>query len=114
MQPRDKLRLEHMLSEARKAVAKGQAVCRADLDTDENLVAAFAWHLSVIGEAASRLSTELRQTHSMVPWAEIVGMRHRLVHGYDAIDFDIVWQTLQVDLPPLVAALEEILRSEQA
>jgi uncharacterized protein with HEPN domain len=40
---------------------------------------------------------------------QIVGLRNRLIHGYDAVDFDILWQVVSKDLPPLVAALEEIV-----
>jgi uncharacterized protein with HEPN domain len=100
-----------MLAEARKAIAKAQNVDRAALDADEDLAAAFAWRLSLIGEAAARLSQGTRDRWANVPWTQIIGMRHRLIHGYDAVDLDVVWQTLRVDLPPLVAALEAILRS---
>lgn len=99
-----------MLSEARKVVARVQTANRAELDTDEDLAAALVWRLSVIGEAAGRVSQAVRDKHPQVPWTQVVGMRHRLIHGYDAIDLDVVWQTVQVDLPPLIAELERIVQ----
>ena len=44
-----------------------------------------------------------------VPWPQIVGLRNRLIHGYDAVDFDILWDIIEVDLPPLIHALRDAL-----
>jgi uncharacterized protein with HEPN domain len=44
-----------------------------------------------------------------LPWNDMVAMRHRLVHAYYDIDLAVVWSTIQVDLPPLVDALQHIL-----
>ncbi|MBX9789027.1 MAG: DUF86 domain-containing protein [Pirellulales bacterium] len=106
---RDVARLEHMLAQARKVLERARTITRDDLEHEEDLGAAVAWRLSVIGEAAARLSQATRDQHPEIPWTQIIGMRHRLIHGYDAIDLDIVWQTIQMDLPPLVAALEAIV-----
>jgi uncharacterized protein with HEPN domain len=48
-----------------------------------------------------------------IPWLQIVGMRNRLVHGYDAVDLDVLWDTIVDDLPPLITALEKILHSKK-
>jgi uncharacterized protein with HEPN domain len=50
-----------------------------------------------------------RILHPDIPWPEIVGLRNRLIHGYDSVDFDILWQIVTEDLPPLIAALEKTL-----
>jgi uncharacterized protein with HEPN domain len=86
------------------------AAAREDLDHDEDLAAALVWRLSVIGEAADKVAQDLRDRHPQIPWTQIIGMRHRLIHGYDAIDLDVVWQTIQGDLPPLIGQLEQLLR----
>jgi uncharacterized protein with HEPN domain len=65
--------------------------------------------LEIIGEAANRVSEDMQQQHPEIPWRQIVGLRHRLIHGYDAVDLDILWDIVRYDLPPLIAALEEIL-----
>jgi uncharacterized protein with HEPN domain len=106
-------RLRHMLQQARKVAARAATASRSELDTDEDLAAALVWRLSVIGEAAARVPQALRDQYPQIPWTQIVGMRHRLIHGYDAIDLDVVWQTVETDLPPLIAALESILQPPQ-
>ena len=67
---------------------------------------------SIIGEAASRISEETRARHPNIPWTQIIGMRNRIVHGYFAIRLDRVWQTVQDDLPPLIAQLEALVPPE--
>ena len=63
-------------------------------------------HLQIIGEAASRLPEDVRIRASEIPWPQVIGMRHVLVHGYFAIDTEIVWQTVVPGLPPLRTAVE--------
>ncbi|OQA41416.1 MAG: hypothetical protein BWY52_02570 [Chloroflexi bacterium ADurb.Bin325] len=67
-------------------------------------------HLQIIGEAAYGLSQEFRANHAEIPWAQIIGMRHVLVHGYFDIDLDIVWAAIEKDIPPLKAAVAAVLR----
>ena len=106
---KDEARLRHILTEARKLVDRAQTATRAELDADDDLAAALAWRLSVIGEAAAQVSQATRDAHPTIPWSLMVGMRHRLIHGYDTVDLDIVWQTVQNDIPPLVQTLEQIV-----
>jgi uncharacterized protein with HEPN domain len=63
----------------------------------------------VIGEAGQRVSSEFSGGHPEIPWREIVGMRHKVVHDYLGVDEDIVWQVVTEDLPPLITAIEKIL-----
>ncbi len=86
---------------------------RADLDTDRKLNLALVRLLEIIGEAAGRISKEDRDRHSNIPWAEIVGLRNRLIHGYDEVDFDILWQIVTTDLPPLIRNLENSLAAKK-
>lgn len=70
--------------------------------------------IEIIGEAAGRLSNETKTTHAEIPWAEIIGMRHRLVHGYFEVNVRYVWDTVQRDLPPLIALIEPLVPPEEA
>jgi uncharacterized protein with HEPN domain len=81
---------------------------RADLETDRVLSLAVVRLLEILGEAARRVPSEIQQVHANIPWSYIIGMRHRLIHGYDRVDLDIVWSVVAADLPTLVARLEEI------
>lgn len=82
---------------------------RSSLETDPMFRYALIYLIGVIGEAARRVSVLTRRMFPQIPWAGIMGMRNRLVHGYDRIDLSLLWDTVMVDLPPLIAALESIV-----
>jgi uncharacterized protein with HEPN domain len=82
---------------------------RGDLETDQMLVFAVSRAIEVLGEAASKVSRDLRSTVPDVPWADIVAMRNRLVHAYFDIDHDILWITATEDIPPLVPLLRALV-----
>jgi uncharacterized protein with HEPN domain len=105
------LRIRHMLDHAKEAVAMARGKTRADLDRDRQLNLSLVRLLEIVGEAAGRVSGEERERHPDIPWPEIVGLRNRLIHGYDSVDFDILWQIVSADLPPLIAALEKALEA---
>jgi uncharacterized protein with HEPN domain len=98
-----------MLDHACEAVSFIQNRSRSDLDTDRLLGLALVRLAEIVGEAASRVSVARRRQHPEIPWSQIVGLRNRLVHGYDTIDFDILWQILTADMPALIATLEKIV-----
>jgi uncharacterized protein with HEPN domain len=102
-----------MLNHSREAVTLVQGKRRADLDSERILNLALVRLIEIVGEAANRVSAETRSGHPEIPWQEIMSMRNRLIHGYDAVDMDILWQTLQQDLPPLITALERIVGPEE-
>ena len=68
--------------------------------------------MKIVGEAAARLTIETREAYSNVPWQEVTGMRNRLVHAYLDIDLQVVWDTVQRDLPVLIAHLEPLVPPE--
>ena len=82
---------------------------RADLDADMMMLFAVVQALQIVGEAASRVSAETRSAAPSVPWARIIGMRHRLVHAYADIDREVVWKTVTVDIPALLSSLIPLL-----
>lgn len=98
-----------MLDHAIEAVEMAQGKTRHDLDADRQLNLSLVRLLEIVGEAAGRVSEATRDQHPEIPWADIVGLRNRLIHGYDAVDFDILWNIVRDDLPPLVATLRSIV-----
>jgi len=70
--------------------------------------------IEIIGEAAGRISNEVKATHTEIPWPEIIGMRHRLVHGYFEVDVRKVWDTAQNDLPSLIALIKPLVPPEES
>jgi len=108
MRPDDRVRVLHMIEAAEAVDAFTSGRQRTDLDTDQMLVFAVARAIEVFGEAASKVSQELRASMPAMPWADIVAMRNRLVHAYFDIDHDILWNTATEDVPallPLIRAL---------
>lgn len=65
--------------------------------------------LCVLGEAASKVSSPFRKAHPTVPFSHMIGLRHRLIHDYIAVDMTIVWETCQHDLPILLSAVKKLL-----
>ncbi len=114
MKQDDRVHLQHRLDAAREALQFMQGRTRTDLDTDRQLTLAVVKAIEIIGEAAYRISESTQQQYPQIPWGDIVGMRHRLVHGYYEIDLDIVWATVQNELPPLITQLETILQNDNS
>jgi uncharacterized protein with HEPN domain len=65
--------------------------------------------LEIVGEAAKRLSPEFRAQYPAVPWKKMAGMRDRIIHGYDNVNLNIVWQVVQEDIPHVRPHLQQIL-----
>ncbi len=105
----DVVSLQDMLDHAREAYKMVLGKKRSSLDRDRKLNLALVRLLEVIGEATSRVSTAERARHPNIPWSEIVSLRNRLIHGYDSVDFDILWQIVNQDLPKLISELEKIV-----
>lgn len=70
---------------------------------------AVLMNLIVIGEAANRLPEAITAAEPSIPWRDVIGMRNRIAHGYEDIEPQRIWDTIQNDLPPLRAAVERLL-----
>ncbi len=104
-----KERLQDIL-EAIAAIDRYRDRDRSAFEQDELLQVWFLWHLQIIGEAARRLPEKVRHLAPDIPWHKIIGMRNVLVHGYFAIDLDVVWDAVQRDVPLLRHAVEALLK----
>lgn len=98
-----------MLDSAVQAASFVEGRERSDLDSDAQLRLALLRALEVLGEAASRVSTETRDAYPRIPWCRIVSTRNRLIHAYFDIDLDIVWKTATQSVPELKSILSVIL-----
>jgi len=106
---KDPARLWHMRDAAREGIAFIEGKNRSDLDRDRLLNLALVRLMEIVGESAARVSPGRRALHPEIPWPLIVGLRNRLIHGYDSVDFDILWAVLTQDLPLLVADLDRLI-----
>ena len=109
MPNRDRQSVEDMLRAGRKILDYARGTTRETLPTDPMRLDAVLYEIVVMGEAARRLSEELRERQPGVPWRDIIGMRSMVAHGYDQIDDDELWQVIDHDLPILLPKLETIL-----
>jgi uncharacterized protein with HEPN domain len=101
--------LRHMRDYATEARLFAQGRSRSDLETDRMFMLATTRLLEMMGEAATQVSAATRIQNHQIPWPSIIGLRHRLVHAYDQINLDIIWDILTNDLPPMIAALDAML-----
>jgi uncharacterized protein with HEPN domain len=109
---KDHIRLRHMLDYSREALTLIEGKGRKELDQDRTLNLALVRLVEIVGEAANRVSNETQGAYAEIPWFQIVSLRNRLIHGYDSVDFDILWGVLTEELPILVAALVKIVPPE--
>lgn len=75
---------------------------------DEKTVFAVIRCLEIIGEAVKRIPQDFRETHSQIPWKIMAGMRDRLIHGYDIVNYEIIWNTIQKDIPGIKPDIEQL------
>lgn len=73
------------------------------------LVLSLVKCIEIIGEAANSITDDLKSKHTLIPWQDIIKMRHRLIHTYFDVDYDIVWKTLKDELPELIRELKKIV-----
>jgi len=109
MKKDDLVYVGHMLDTARSVAQKNCGVTRPMFNADENLQLALTHLIQIVGEAAARVSTEFRDLHPGIPWKQIVGMRHKIVHDYLHVDFEFVWEVASHDIPTLVRQLELVV-----
>jgi uncharacterized protein with HEPN domain len=107
----DRARLEDIL-QAIRSIARYASRGRPVFDRDELVQSWMVYHLTLIGEAAARLSPEVRDRHPEIPWPRVIGMRNILIHGYFAIDLEEVWVTVEERVPVLQNQIEAILRGD--
>jgi uncharacterized protein with HEPN domain len=98
-----------MIEASHKAIAYAKNRTREDIENDEILRFALVKIIEIIGEAAAKISRPFQVAHPEIPWAQIIAMRNRLVHAYFDINLDILWQTIEIDLPELIVELENLL-----
>ena len=101
-----------MLLAAREAQEIACGATLSDFIQNRTLQLAMVKAVEIVGEAASRISAETRELNPDIPWADIVGMRNRLVHGYFDVNLTRVWETVERDIPRLIVQLEGLVSEE--
>ncbi len=81
----------------------------SDFLKDEKTQDAIMFNFVIMGEAANRISNEFQEKHPEIPWSSIIGTRNVIVHGYDQIKLQIVWDTIHKDIPSLKKSLTALI-----
>ncbi|ADN34992.1 protein of unknown function DUF86 [Methanolacinia petrolearia DSM 11571] len=110
MERNDRIYVLHAVDAAEKALEISGRIQRKDLDSDEIYGLALIRLLEIIGEAANLVSADFQEKYPAIPWKHMISMRNRLIHGYFDINYDIVWDTVKNDLPPLIKSLKQALK----
>ena len=109
---KDRTRLLHMLEGIDNIMEFKEGVDFETFANNKLLKFGIFYNVTIIGEAAYKLTKEFIASHSDVPWRDIINMRHVLVHGYYQIDPEILWETVNNDLVELKTALLRYLKEE--
>jgi uncharacterized protein with HEPN domain len=104
--------LRDILEASLKAIGFVEGMGADELEEDDKTEYAVIRALEIVGEAARRIPAPYREEHPQIPWAEMAGMRDKLIHDYFGVDLEVVLKTVQDDLPPLVTAIQALLESE--
>jgi uncharacterized protein with HEPN domain len=103
----DALRLADIVDQIDFVVRSVVGKTLDDFLADRQLHQSVAFSLQVIGEAANNLSADAKAKASAVPWPQIVALRHRIVHGYFALELTEIWRIATVDAPKLKSDLQQ-------
>jgi uncharacterized protein with HEPN domain len=108
---RDNTYLLDILESTRTALEYVGGKSWEEFSNDHILQDAIVRRLEIIGEASGRVSAAGQKEHPQLPWQAMKGTRNRIIHEYDSIDLDIIWDIVQKDLPVLVEELEKIIHN---
>jgi len=104
--------LPHLLDiwqAAHKIKSLTQNVSRDDFMQDEMRHTAAIYQLIIVGEATKRISSEFREQNPAIPWKQMAGMRDVLIHSYNDVDLELVWEAATQSIPDLIAWIEPLL-----
>lgn len=106
---RDEAALLDVARYAQQSLDFVQALDEAQWSSDTRTQAAVLYYIAVIGEAVKRLSSGFRDQHPDIPWADIDGTCDKVIHQYDRIRLDVIWNTVQQDIPELLRLITPLL-----
>lgn len=109
---RDKASVLDIFLAGQRVLTFAQGLSRADLETDIMRHSAILYQIEVMGEATKRLSSQFRDQHPEIPWRDIAGMRDVTIHRYDEINFEVVWQVIQNNVPALLEMIAPLVPKE--
>lgn len=101
--------VEDILDAMEKAQILLEDVAYEQFETDFRIHFAVTRALEIIGEATKRIPMEMREQYPDIPWRNMAGMRDRIIHGYDNVNLQIVWDTVKQTIPQVKPHLHQVL-----
>ncbi|TVU54796.1 MAG: DUF86 domain-containing protein [Arthrospira sp. PLM2.Bin9] len=108
---KDKQALIDILTATRQIMSYVADIKKKDFQKNDEKQAAILYRMIIVGGAAKRLSPEFRQQYPMIPWREMAGLRDVVIHDYDELDVDILWNIIHVNLHEILPKLQLIFDS---
>ncbi len=105
--------VRHMVDEVDYLQRSTTHTTKEDFLSDETLRRAFERSVEILGEAANKLPPEVTERFADIPWRRIIAMRHRVVHAYFGVDYDLLWEVATVNAPALGLQLRALLQGEE-
>ncbi|HEY3295436.1 MAG TPA: HepT-like ribonuclease domain-containing protein [bacterium] len=109
----DETLLLYMLEYAGYVVESAKGVTWEEFLADREKRDSVVLQISNIGEAANHVSDAFQKRHPEIPWSNIIGMRHRMIHGYKLVNYEMVWKAAQQAIPELIRLLEPLVPPEK-
>lgn len=106
---RDLDSLRDMVLAARRVLRYVENISQQDFEQDLEKQDSVIYRILILGEASKRISSDFREEHSNIPWRQVAGMRNILVHEYDQIDLEVLWDVTQKSIPDLLKKLNLLL-----
>lgn len=106
----DSVYLEHIIDETAFIIKESRELRFEDLIKNEILKRAIIRSLEIIGEAVKNISKELKDRHTDIEWKKIAGIRDKLIHDYFGVDWNIVWDVINIQIPDLSVKINKILK----
>ena len=107
---KDKGILLQIIKRCNRVIEKVSNINENEFALNDDIKEVVCFNLFQIGELANGLSIEFIKEYNKIPWKQIIGMRNRIVHGYDTINLEIVWNTAKESIPELKEYCKEILK----
>ncbi|MEM6503243.1 MAG: DUF86 domain-containing protein [Cyanobacteria bacterium P01_C01_bin.89] len=107
---RDQESLIDITNAANRALRYANGISKPALEANDEKLSAILYQITIIGEATKRLSPEFRQQHPTLPWREMAGMRDIIVHEYDQLDFEVIWDVINNKLPDLLSQITPLIQ----
>ncbi len=107
--PRDQTSLIDINNAIRRILRYTEGISKSQLEINDEKLSAILYQITIIGEATKRISLTFRQQHPEIPWREMAGMRDVIVHEYDQLDLDVVWDVVENKLSQLLILINPLL-----